>query len=75
MRALDDIIIGFLIFFLIERAIRLFSNAVIQPWAEKRTENPNVVENWKISTELAFLVFTVLIVFKFRGVLQKLDNR
>ena len=75
MRALDDIIIGFLIFFLIERVIRLFSNAVIEPWAEKRTENPNVVENWKIGTELVFLFFAVLIVFKFRGVLQKLDTR
>jgi len=75
MRALDDIIIGFLIFFVIERAIRLFSNAVIEPWAEKRTENPNVVENWKIGTELVFLLFAVLIPFKFRGVLQKLDTR
>jgi hypothetical protein len=51
MRALDDILFGFLIFFAIERFIRLFSNAVIEPWAEKRTGNPNVVEkletwNW-----------------------------
>ena len=75
MRALDDIIIGFLIFFVIERAIRLFSNAVIEPWAENRTENPNVVENWKIGTELVFLTVVTLILFKFRGILQKLDNR
>jgi len=75
MRALDDIIIGFLIFFVIERAIRLFSNAVIEPWAERRTENPNVVENWKIGTELVFLMVVTFILFKFRGVLQKLDNR
>lgn len=75
MRALDDIIIGFLIFFVIERAIRLFSNAVIEPWAETRTENPNVVENWKIGTELVFLTVVTLILFKFRGILQKLDNR
>jgi hypothetical protein len=75
MRALDDIIIGFLIFFIIERSISLFSNAIIEPWVEKRTENPNVVENWKIGTEIGFLLFAVLIVFKFRGVLQKLDTR
>lgn len=75
MRALDDIIIGFLIFFVIERAIRLFSNAVIEPWAESRTENPNVVENWKIGAELVCLSVATLIIFKFRGVLQKLDNR
>jgi hypothetical protein len=75
MRALDDIIIGFLIFFVIERAIRLFSNAVIEPWAQTKTENPNVIENWKIGAELVFLTVATLIIFRFRGVLQKLDNR
>jgi len=75
MRALDDIIIGFFIFFAIERAIRLFSNAVIEPWAEKRTENENVVENWKLGTELVCLVFVTYLVFKYRKVLQVLDNR
>jgi hypothetical protein len=74
MRALDDIIIGFLIFFVIDKAIRLFSNAVIEPWAETRTDNPNVVENWKIGTELAFLIIVTLLLFKFRKVLQKLDT-
>jgi peptidoglycan/LPS O-acetylase OafA/YrhL len=74
MRALDEIIIGFLIFFIIDKAIRLFSNAVIEPWAESRTDNPNVVENWKISTELVFLIIVVFLLFKFRKVLQKLDT-
>jgi len=74
MRALDDIIIGFLIFFVIDKAIRLFSNAVIEPWAETRTDNPNVVENWKIGTELAFLIIVTLLLFKFRKVIQKLDT-
>jgi len=74
MRALDDIIIGFLIFFVIDKAIRLFSNAVIEPWAETRTDNPNVIENWKIGTELAFLIIVTLLLFKFRKVIQKLDT-
>ena len=74
MRALDDIIIGFLVFFIIDKAIRLFSNSVIEPWAESRTDNPNVVENWKIGTELAFLIIVTFLLFKFRKVLQRLDN-
>ena len=74
MRALDDIIIGFLIFFVIEKAIRLFSNAVIEPWAETRTDNPNIVENWKIGTELLVLIIVTFFIFKFRKTFQRLDN-
>jgi hypothetical protein len=74
MRALDDIIIGFLIFFVIDKAIRLFSNAVIEPWAETRTDNPNVVENWKIGTELLFLIIVIFFIFKYRKILQRFDN-
>jgi hypothetical protein len=75
MRALDDIIIGFFIFFAIERGIRLFSNAVIEPWAEKRTENENTVENWKLGTELVCLIFVTFLVFRYRNILKGLDNR
>lgn len=74
MRALDDIIIGFLIFFVIEKAIRLFSNAVIEPWAETRTDNPNIVENWKIGTELLVLIIVTFFIFKFRKTFQRFDN-
>jgi hypothetical protein len=74
MRALDDIIIGFLIFFVIDKAIRLFTNSVIEPWAESRTNNTNVVENWKISTELVCLIIVTYIIFKFRKTLQRFDN-
>jgi hypothetical protein len=72
MRALDDILFGFLIFFAIERSIRLFSNAIIEPWAEKRTNNPNVVENWKIGTELVFLISACFVVYRFRKPLARL---
>ncbi len=75
MRALDDIVIGFFIFFIIERAVRLFSNAVIEPWAQTKTENPNVVENWKIAAELISLLIVTVIIFKYRKVLQSFDNR
>lgn len=72
MKSLDDILFGFLIFFAIERSIRLFSNAVIEPWAQKRTDNPNVVENWKLSTELAFLIAACFGVYYFRKPLAQL---
>ena len=72
MRALDDILFGFLIFFAIERSIRLFSNAVIEPWAKKRTDDPNVVENWKIGTELVFLISACFVVYRFRKPLARL---
>lgn len=72
MKSLDDILFGFLIFFAIERAIRLFSNAVIEPWAEKRTENKNVVENWKLATELVFLIAACFGVYCFRKPLAQL---
>jgi hypothetical protein len=72
MRALDDLLLGFLIFFAIERFIRLFSNGVIEPWAQKRTDNPNIVENWKLATELAFLVGACFLVVHFRKPLARL---
>jgi hypothetical protein len=75
MRALDDIVIGFFMFFIIERTVRLFSNAVIEPWAQTKTENPNVVENWKIGAELVTLLVATFLIFRYRKIFQKLDNR
>ena len=75
MRALDDILFGFLIFFAIERAIRLFSNAVIEPWAEKKTGNKNVIENWKLTAEFVALLLATLLVYRYRNVLARLDTR
>jgi hypothetical protein len=74
MRALDDILFGFLIFFAIERLIRLMSNAVIEPWAQKRTENESVVENWKLGAEFIFLITACFVVYFFRKPLARLDR-
>jgi hypothetical protein len=71
MRSLDEILLGFFIFFAIERAIRLFSNAVIQPAALKKSSNPEVVENWKLLAEVALLVVACVLVVKFRKVFNK----
>ena len=72
MRALDDLLLGFLIFFAIERLVRLTSNAVIEPWAEKITDNKNVVENWKLGAEFALLVAACVLVVRFRKPLARL---
>jgi hypothetical protein len=72
MRALDDLLLGFLIFFAIERLVRLTSNAVIEPWAEKITDNKNAVENWKLSAEFVLLVAACFGVVYFRKPLARL---
>jgi hypothetical protein len=75
MRSLDDIIIGFLIFFAIDRTINLFSKNVVQPWASATTKDPTAIDNCKTLTELVCLIGAATIVFKCRGFLQKLDNK
>lgn len=70
-RALDDILLGFLIFFAIDRVIRLFSNGIVEPWAETKTGNKNVVENWKIGAELTLLVASLVFVVKNRSFLSR----
>jgi len=75
MRALDDIIIGFLIFFAIDRVINLFSKNVVQPWAnDAGNGNKDITENCRLLTELACLIGMAFLIFKFRKTLQRLDN-
>jgi hypothetical protein len=74
MRALDDILIGFFLFFAIDRAIRLFSNGVVEPWAEKRTQQPRVVENWKLGVEFVLLVVACIIAFNARRIIQRINK-
>jgi protein-S-isoprenylcysteine O-methyltransferase Ste14 len=74
MRALDDILIGFFIFFAIDRAIRLFSTAVVEPWAQTKTGDERKVENWKTGAELAMLLVALLVVFKMRGVIGRFNK-
>ena len=71
MKALDDILIGFFIFFAIDRAIRLFSNGIVDPWARTRTGDEHKVENWKTGAELAMLLISLFIVFKMRRFISK----
>lgn len=74
VRALDDILLGFLIFFALDRVIRLFSNGIVEPWAESKTENKNIVENWKLGAELGLLVVALMIVLNNRKLVTKLNR-
>lgn len=74
MKPLDDILIGFFIFFAIDRAIRLFSNGVVEPWAEKRVHGQRNVENWKLGTEFALLVLACIVAINARKVIQHLNK-
>ena len=74
MKALDDILLGFFIFFAIDRAIRLFSNGVVEPWAEKKTQQPRVVENWKLGIEFALLVLACVAVVNARSVIRHFNK-
>lgn len=67
VRALDDILLGFLIFFALDRVIRLFSNGIVEPWAETKTQNKNVIENWKLGAELVLLTVSLVLVVKNRS--------
>jgi len=74
MRALDDILIGFFIFFAIDRAIRLFSSAVVEPWAQAKTGDSRKVENWKMGTELVLLLVALAAVFNMRKIIGRFNK-
>lgn len=74
MRALDDILIGFFIFFAIDRAIRLFSNSVVEPWAQSKTGDERKVENWKLGSEFVLLLAAVFVVFKMRRFIGRINK-
>lgn len=72
MRALDDILFGFLIFFSIDRLIRLLSNLVLEPFLEKKKKDPDAIDNWKLAFELILLIAACFIVYIFRKQLASL---
>ena len=74
MKALDDILIGFFIFFAIDRAIRLFSNAVVEPQVAARGASKETVENWKLGTEMVLLIACIFLVIRFRKPLAQINR-
>jgi hypothetical protein len=74
VRALDDILLGFLIFFALDRVIRLFSNGIVEPWAETKTVNKNTIENWKLVAELILLIFSLVFLVKNRSLVSHFNR-
>jgi hypothetical protein len=74
MKSLDDILFGFFIFFAIDRAIRLFTNAIVEPWAEKTVGTKRESDNIKLGTEFALLVGACFAVYYGRGILLRLNK-
>ena len=74
MRPLDDILIGFFIFFAIDRFVRLFSNTVVAGNLRKRGASPDEIENWKMGVEAIILATGVLLVWRYRHVLSRLNR-
>jgi hypothetical protein len=74
MKALDDILIGFFIFFAIDRAIRLFSSAVVEPRVAARGASKETIENWKLATEMVLLFVCIFFVIRFRRPLAQLNR-
>ena len=74
VRALDDILLGFIIFFALDRVIRLFSNGIVEPWAETKTANKNMVENWKLGAELILLITSLIFIVKNRSLVAHFNR-
>jgi hypothetical protein len=74
MKALDDILIGFFIFFAIDRATRLFSNAVVEPMAASRGASKENIENWKLGAEMIILFACIFLVIRFRKPLAQINR-
>ena len=72
MKTLDDILFGFLIFFAIDRLIRIFSILVVGPWAEEKTQKENRRESAKLFSEFVLIVFSTVVVWRYRKQLAKL---
>jgi hypothetical protein len=65
-RSLDDILIGFLIFFILERVIKLFGTVVVEPWAFEKTHSDKKTKNWVAAIDVVCLFFALMLVIKFQ---------
>lgn len=74
MRNLDDILVGFLIFFIIDRLVRFFTSTVVEPWAHTKTSDEHKVGGIKLGVEAGLLIFALILVFKFRRNLNILSS-
>jgi hypothetical protein len=75
MRPLDDILIGFFIFFAIDRLVRLFSNTIVADALRARGVSEAAIENWKMGVEAAVLCVCIVVAWKWRRELASLNKK
>jgi hypothetical protein len=71
-RSLDDILIGVLIFFILERIIKLISWAVVEPMFGIEENKEKKGKIWTSGIELVLTIVALLLVIKFQKNLAKL---
>lgn len=74
MRPLDDILIGFFIFFAIDRLMRLFSGTIVTDYLRTKGLSDEQIDNWKLGTEAAILVLCIYLVWRFRHTIARLNR-
>jgi len=66
MRSLDDILIGFLIFFILERIIKLFGSVVVEPWVSTMVHNEKSIKNYVQAVDILLLFASLILVIKYQ---------
>jgi len=66
MRSLDDILIGFIIFFILERVIKLVGTVIVEPWILKKTGDEKSTKNWVQVFDIVFLSISLFLIIKYQ---------
>lgn len=66
MNTLDDIILGFLIFFAIDRIIQLMSIGIVDPWIKTKTRQERKIMCMKLGSEILMISFFIYLVWVYR---------
>ena len=74
MNTLDDIILGFLIFFAIDRIIQLLSMGLVEPWIRTKTFRERKILCLKLGSEILMIAFFIYIVWLYRKSLGRLSR-
>jgi len=71
-RSLDDILIGVLIFFILERIIKLITWVLVEPMVGIEENKEKKGKIWTSGIELVLTIVALLLVIKFQKNLAKL---
>lgn len=72
MRSLDDILIGFLIFFILERIIKLIGAVVVEPLVEAKISNQKTVKIWVQAVDVLLLLVALFLVIRYQKPLARM---